>query len=150
MKKIKFILLVITIIFIVTGCPDFLGNIYRIKIHNKTNDAIRFYINYNYSDTSISQNKPVLLDLIRPQRFVYFDSKKKWEEVLVPPNDTMSIFFFSESVVNTHTWEEIRDSYLILKRYDLSYYDLKYLKWEVTYPPTEKMKNMRMYPPYGQ
>ena len=150
MKKTIFVLLVITIMFIVSGCPEvFLRTVYSIKIQNNTKYAISYYKSFIYPDTSINTNKPIL-KWSPPQDYSYLDSNKKWEKVLVHPNDTVSIFILSKNLVDIYNWDEIVNNYLILKRYDLSLSDLQYLKWKVTYPPTEEMKNMRMYPPYEQ
>jgi len=147
LKKFREILF-IAIIFIAAGCPYLVESVDLITIQNYSNDTIRYYASYIYPDTSMSNSKPRLIR-INPQNFGFLDSKKDWEKVLTPPNDTVSIFFLSESVVNTYDWDEVRNKYLILKRYDLSLDDLKLLKWTIHYPPTEEMKDMKMYPPYG-
>ena len=100
-----------------------------------TND----WVLYDYSKV----NSPGLL--IRQEWKVYFSSL---------PKDTLSVFIFHTDTLNKYTWEEVRDRYLILKRYDLSLDDLMKLKNdysvpEITYPPDERMKGMKMYPPYG-
>ena len=64
--------------------------------------------------------------------------------------DTLSIFFFSVKTVENYSWEEIRQDYKILRRYDLSIQDLQKLGYKIPYPPTETMSNMRMFPLYGQ
>ena len=43
----------------------------------------------------------------------------------------------------------IISDYLVLRRYDLTPADLELLNWEIPYPPDERMKNMKMWPPYG-
>lgn len=65
------------------------------------------------------------------------------------PADTMSIFFFDPDTLSKYDWETIRAEYNILVRYDLSHTDLKKMEWYIYYPPTEAMKDMKMYPPYG-
>lgn len=47
-------------------------------------------------------------------------------------------------------WEGIRDDYDILVRYDLTYDNLKVLNDTIPFPPTEAMKNMKMWPPYEE
>ena len=63
--------------------------------------------------------------------------------------ETVFIFVLDEEVVATMPWNIIQKDYLILRRYDLTPEDLQLLDWEVPYPPDERMKNMKMYPPYG-
>jgi hypothetical protein len=72
-------------------------------------------------------------------------------------NDTISFYIFNQDTVDMYEWEKICKDYKILKRYDLSKDDLMHLKKiergdlpVITYPPDERMKNMKMYPPYGE
>jgi len=55
------------------------------------------------------------------------------------------IFILDEQKMTTTS----QSDNFILRRYDLTQEDLQLLNWEVSYPPDERMKNMRMYPPYG-
>jgi hypothetical protein len=76
------------------------------------------------------------------------------EWILSLPSDTLSVFFFSQDALNVYPWAEIRQEYKILQRYDLSIEDIlllynKYSIPEIPYPPDERMKDMKMYPPYG-
>lgn len=59
------------------------------------------------------------------------------------------IFIVDEQVMATVPWDTIENEYMVLRRYDLTPEDLELLDWKVPYPPTEVMKNMKMYPPYG-
>jgi hypothetical protein len=58
--------------------------------------------------------------------------------------DTLLIYVFDAEAIEKPSAE-----YKILSRYDLSLKDLQQLGWRLTYPPTEAMKHMKMYPPYG-
>ncbi|MCL2417576.1 MAG: hypothetical protein FWD02_06585 [Bacteroidales bacterium] len=49
-----------------------------------------------------------------------------------------------------YTWEEIREGYKILKRYDISWQEMEELNGMIFYPPTEAMRHIRQYPPFGQ
>ena len=62
----------------------------------------------------------------------------------------MSIYLFDAETVDNTPWETIREEYKVLKRYDLSLEDIQFLDYEISYPPTEQMKDMRMYPPYEE
>ena len=114
-------------------CENFVDHVYRIRVQNNSNDTIQFYESYNYPDTSIDVEKPRLI-MVYPSEYGSLDSKEPWNEVLVPPKDTLSIFILSKDTVDKYSWEEIRKSYNILKRYDLSLEDLEYLNYTVTYP----------------
>ena len=43
-------------------------------------------------------------------------------------------YVFSVDTLEKYSWEEIREGYKILKRYDLSMDDLDSLDWTITYP----------------
>lgn len=63
--------------------------------------------------------------------------------------DTLCFFILNSDTLNKYPWEEIRKDYKILRRYDLSLQDLEYLEYKIYYPPTPKMRDIKMYPPYG-
>jgi hypothetical protein len=74
-----------------------------------------------------------------------------WAESL--PLDTFSLFLFDTDTLARYSLDEIKSGYKILQRYDLSSGDIKKLLDNseiviIPYPPTETMKNMKMYPPY--
>jgi hypothetical protein len=63
--------------------------------------------------------------------------------------DTRVCFIFDADVLENESTQTIVDNYLILQRYELSLDDIQQLEWVIPFPPTEKMKYMKMYPPYG-
>jgi hypothetical protein len=60
----------------------------------------------------------------------------------------ISIYIFDANVLATFSWGTIEKNYMVLQRYDLTKEDLQRLNWELTYPPNEAMKDVKMYPPY--
>ena len=64
--------------------------------------------------------------------------------------DTKTLYVFDAAVVENTSWGVVARDSLVLKRYDLTLEDLQRLNWFITYPPTEAMKDIKMYPPYGQ
>lgn len=81
----------------------------------------------------------------------YVSPNKDWFEMF--PDKTLHVYIFHGDTIRTHTWEEIRDSYNILVRYDLTYEDIKKFKGpcpRIPFPPTDVMKDMKMYPPYEE
>ncbi|HNT42576.1 MAG TPA: hypothetical protein PLA42_07660 [Tenuifilaceae bacterium] len=127
------ILIILSIMLCGASCEKLVDHVYSIKIQNNTNDTLLFYESYNYPDSSIVQNKPILTR-VYPKDYSYLDSKKDWDEVLVSPKDTISIFILSKGTVDKYSWEAIRADYKILKRYDLSIQDLENNQWTITYP----------------
>ena len=63
--------------------------------------------------------------------------------------DTLMVYVYDEDVVRNNTWQDIRDNYLVRQRYDLSLGDMRALDWTLSYPPDERMKGIKMWPPYG-
>jgi hypothetical protein len=63
--------------------------------------------------------------------------------------DTLVYSVFDADILENESTQTIVDNYLVLQRYDLSLDDLNQLEWLLPFPPTEAMKYMRMYPPYG-
>ena len=63
--------------------------------------------------------------------------------------DTVFVYVFDAELIENTSWEVIARDYLVLKRYDLTLKDLQRLDWEITYPPTEIMKDVKQYPPYN-
>lgn len=68
--------------------------------------------------------------------------------------DTISFFIFSTDTLVHYAWDSIRNSYKILQRYDISVDDFLSLfsskpYLDLTFPPSPKMCNIKMWPPYG-
>jgi hypothetical protein len=59
------------------------------------------------------------------------------------------IYIFTEHVLSSNTWGSIQKNYMVLQRYDLTKADLQRLNWKITYPPSEAMKDVKMYPSYS-
>ena len=66
--------------------------------------------------------------------------------------NTFSLFILSADTINKYNWSEIKSGYKILQRYDLNVTDagLRKLNFDIIYPPSEAMKDVRMYPPYKE
>ena len=63
----------------------------------------------------------------------------------------LSVFVFHADTIRKYSWEEIRDSYNILVRYDLSERDVRSFKnHTIPFPPTGAMRDMKMWPPYEE
>ncbi len=61
------------------------------------------------------------------------------------PNDTLMVFVYDAEELEKIE-SHVKNSVLV--RYDLSLKDLQRINWTLTYPPTEVMKDIKMYPPY--
>jgi hypothetical protein len=72
------------------------------------------------------------------------------EAIKDPWTNTVCLFILDADTIKSYSWEEIQDGYKVLQRYDISPENIKALKYKIPYPPSEAMKNMKMYPPYGE
>jgi hypothetical protein len=92
-----------------------------------------------YPDTAISRVR-VGIPFRSGQTFVY--------EYHYKLKDTLCLFIFDAQVFHTYSWDEIKEGYKILKRYDLSREDIRRLNHLIVYPPDERMRDIKMYPPF--
>lgn len=68
--------------------------------------------------------------------------------------DTVSFFVFDSDTIDYYSWDTVVKKNMVLQHYDLSIFDLENLmvsKYSsiLHFPPTEKMKHIHMWPPYG-
>ncbi len=63
--------------------------------------------------------------------------------------DTLIVFVFNADTLSIRGWDYVKDHNIVAQRYDLSLSDLRYLNWKLTFPPTEEMRNIKMWPTYG-
>ena len=61
------------------------------------------------------------------------------------PSDTLMVYTFDAELLEARITHE-HDA--IIQRYDLSLQDLQSLNWQLYYPPTVAMKDIKMWPPY--
>lgn len=152
----KAIIVGISMILMGSSCKDLVDHVYGIDVRNNTDYTILAAPGLgpgwlsSYPDTAISELKPAFFH-VSPHLKNYIGNGDKWENVFPGlPKDTLSIYIFSEDTLKSYDWGKVKEDYKILSRYDLSLDDLKKLNWTVTYPPTEEMKKMRMYPSYSK
>lgn len=122
---------------------------YPLYFYNTSKQNVSIYLHETspmYPDTVFTQKNVIVM-----QSNTYsYDYGIPWNKVYKDFKiDTMSVFFFDTDTLNKYPWEEIRKDYKILRRYDLSLQDLEYLEYKIYYPPTPKMRDIKMYPPYG-
>jgi len=136
--------------FMLSSC--ILEETYKFNIRNDSNKELYFYRAYAnsinvYPDTLLFEQ--FALTHINPLSTFHLGGFQKIDEKINEiPSDTLSIYFFDNDTLENFSWETICDEYKVLKRYDLSLKDIQLLDYEIPYPPTSTMKDMRMYPPY--
>ncbi len=140
MKYLIIQLFFITVFF--TSCDWFvMDRYYSICFNNNSKNSIAVYFTRPfpepdpfYPDTSLTDNKPNLKEIpINEKRYwkISFEYKYLFDAI---PSDTISVFILHADTINKYPWEEIRDGYKVLKRYDLSLEDLERMDYTITYP----------------
>ena len=158
MKKLVIFPCLISFFLLFIACPMEDRDI--ITVYNHTEHNISFFLadfyysdewNPIYPDTAIIDIRWIGLELYRAVK-----DKPTWCEVAPLKDtykemktDTLCFFIFDTDTINKYDWEMVQNEYKILQRYDLSLQDFKRLKYTLSYPPSEAMKNIKMYPPYG-
>jgi hypothetical protein len=148
MKQLKLILLFF-IFPILAACPE---KDYKHAFRFDNNSDVDVYIYMGtwgrgfslYPDTIIGAEDKCGVPFKKSESR-YYNYNYEYDNGYI---DVLSLFIFDTDTFDTYSWDEIKNNYKVLKRYDLSRQDLKHLNYIITYPPTEAMKNMKMYPPY--
>jgi hypothetical protein len=140
----KFILSILIGMALITVCSTCIklamDYSYEIKLLNKSGHSIGYYFAADgkygtyYPDSLPETNNYIIYDITKVLRPGY-ESHLDWEKFFKTlPKDTLSVYIFHTDTLNKYSWEEVRDGYKILKRYDLSLGDLKKSNFTVTYP----------------
>jgi len=147
-----------SLILTLSGCTE--RNFYSFWVENNSDYDIVFHYKifeaqHTYPDTLFSIEYPNFVIKAHST-----DKHNYWAERLETyiekmPRDTLSVFFFHADTLDKYPKEIIQRDYKILQRYDLSSQDIITLRNKhgnlsiIPYPPDERMKDMKMYPPYG-
>ena len=146
----KFIVLFVVLITS-TACPEEITDHSSFMFYNNSNSDVCIYLGVVpqnnggslYPDTMLMNKNVTIGPLLKNSKYNYDFNR-------LENNDSLSLFIIDLDTIKKYTWEEIKNGYKILQRYDLrvDLEGLKQLDFIVTYPPTEAMKSVRMYPPY--
>jgi hypothetical protein len=113
-----------------------------IELKNNYTDTIFTVVawagmNHLYPDTLLPLNRPGMRYVPPGKKRVINETGMggNWASIFSNlPSDTLSIYLFDSKTLSGNDWQEIRDGYLILKRFDLSLHDLKDNNFTLTYP----------------
>jgi hypothetical protein len=119
-------------------CP--VDEFYEIDLVNNADHNIGYYFadggKYGtYYPDSLPQTSEYVVYDISKVTSPGLGSSVPWDEFFDGlPRDTLSLFIFHTDTLNEYTWEEVRDGYMILRRYDLSEADVKRMNYRIVYP----------------
>ena len=157
MKKPIFFVMAVSVIWLLNSTGScFLPDNYTISIYNNTEHDI---------NVLLSNGNPLFPDTLLPDR--NYDTRYRYPTKPGLPrsystgipykryiqfygSDTIIIFVFHADTLLKYTWDEVREGYRILKRYDVSWQEMESLNGHIKYPPTEAEKGIRQFPPYEQ
>ena len=137
---------------LLTGCKLYMDKVYGIEVVNDSSDEVMFFVaslgwENLYPDTLLPATELSFRSIASGRSSTRY-SDLEWEEIIQElPADTLSVFILDPVVLENRAWEDVRDNYRVLKRYDLSITDLERLEFRVTYPPNQNMEGIRMFPP---
>jgi hypothetical protein len=152
MKKINYLLsLLLNIALLLGSCHDE-NDIYKLRINNLSDKPVYVEWTTCYPDTSLATvTNPTYNPYITKveaktlQPSIYRNASKGLFDGKI---EKLSVFIFDAAVVENTPWDTVKAKYMILQRYDLNLEELEKFNWIITYPPTEDMKDVRMFPPY--
>lgn len=112
-----------------------------------------FLKNYDpiYPDTILPLEKPDEVFNVdgRKWKYLCYSCRRPLSDIYSScKTDTLSFLIFSADTLNTYCWDSVRTKYKVVQRYDVTLSDI-YVNDFPTFPPTEEMRNIKMWPPYG-
>ena len=164
MRTIKTVIILLFFVLAITSCD----RLYHIGLINNSKKPIVVisppYV-YNcvlsYPDSIIPLEMEIdsrYLSLLQSEDTILMtEDMGGWDfDNLFCNHDTLSIFIFDSDSVNYYSWDTVKKHNLVLQRYDFSRNELENMTHTITYfakwiyfPPTEAMKHIHMWPPYG-
>ena len=155
--KIAVMLVFSTLCLLLYQC-GLIEEFYGFRIKNESGHSIAHYVattkpdGFVYPDTTLPASSRYVIFGDPRFNVFYWDIREPLADffkknLLV---DTMSVYIFHPDTLAKYSWDEVRNDYMILRRYDLSLKNVEQHNFTVIYPPDSTMKNIKMYPPYGQ
>ena len=141
-------------LLVVVSCEDLTRETYRFNLANRSEIIVGLTRTGNedlgfYPDTVITRRLLDQIPILEPGLTLRLGGFRPPEEIFdEQPSDTISVYFFDAQVLEGNSFEDIQDNYRVLKRYDLSAADMKLIDYEVPYPPTPEMSQIKQYPAY--
>ncbi|MCQ2282039.1 MAG: hypothetical protein MJZ99_05390 [Bacteroidales bacterium] len=127
---------------------------HRISFYNGSAYNVFVAKSYDYPDTSLwhTQNVMTLGWNLEVGAHNYNNealiSRGSYESKFISM-DTLIVFVFNSDTLSSRGWDYVKDHNNVTQRYDLSLSNLRNLNWRIAFPPTEEMRNIKMWPPYG-
>lgn len=170
-KKIMVRILFNTICIVVTiaiiCCCGHLESYSSLYAYNNSQDSIYVHIGIQqnsdksqdaYPDTSLIKESPFTkgwnyaeeFRLIAPKSYGAIisipDNSENFDDFFMKylPKDTLSVFFIKADTLKRYGYDDVKTNNRISYRYDLSRTNLKAINYNIPYPPTDAMKDMKI------
>lgn len=128
-----------------------------IFFYNGSDYDVYINLSYCYPDTSLLHEQNVMTPgwNYSVESHSYnneaFAQNTSYESMFISMigKDTLIVFVYNADTLSVYGWDYVKDHIMVAQRYDLSLTDLQNLNWRLTFPPSEEMRNIKMWPPYG-
>ena len=164
-RKITQVIIVAIIVIAAHSCyKDDVNHHYRIPFKNDADYFLyilseskeQYFMSPHYQDTILQSyycdpSKDTLNHLMSPHEEdeSAFFQMTCYEAQFGYEFDTLLVFIFDADTLDFYGWDSVRASYKVVQRYDLSLEDLQSIGFKLCFPPSDAMKHIHMWPPYG-
>ena len=116
--------------------PPLVESRHSIWFQNNDTKVRLCLVTYSYPDTSLPDlvNSWELRGMPVNEKIPYNLNEESWKNVEKNSSAKLCVFIFDSDTVSMYSWEEMKQCYKILMRYDLSAQELKNIKNTITYP----------------
>ncbi len=156
--KTTVILMVLSFVFMANACvmKEDENHHTTIEVINNSEKAIYAQCGISYPDTLFGASIQIPVPSIykvepheRNRTAAALSNRGYWENNFKGkwkiPSDTLMIYIYDAELLDSKNYTHVKNT--IIQRYDVSLQDLQWLNWQITYPPSEAMKGIKMYPP---
>lgn len=158
MKTIKKISILIILICLITSC-EHTHCIYLVNNSYRSICVVSPELEYGivaYPDTVLPSGLSINNDNLlygTNNTFVIYEGLSGWYH-LFNTRDTVSVFIIDADTINYYSLDSVIEKNMVLQRYDIGLNDVNDLCVSkdvsiLSFPPTEAMKHIHMWPPYG-
>ncbi len=130
----KYLLVILGLVLIISGCEHFADRSYSIDIRNGATYSISFYGEYIFPDTSIRIERPLIRHIASGKTNHLYDSDvgdlgfNRFEK------EKLTIFIFSTDTLNKYSWGEIVIGNKVLRKYEINHDDYIRMGGGIDYP----------------
>lgn len=131
----NFAIIFVSIILMSGSCDDLVPDqYYMIRVKNNSPTTIIACGAYVLPDTLLPIESLATTKILSGKSNVILDNQLKDKKLERFKKEKVTIFIIDEKVYNGITWDSLRMSNKILKRYEISEPDLSNMNWILNYP----------------